>query len=145
MDNEIPVPLKNEPGGDLYQRPHHALSFAPRKESGLVLTDLILGPKVLQPPPKTQQKYLVKSPDHGLDAPAAWQVPSALSPTFGETAALPAGGGRGGAGRQAALLCICNGGTTSATPPGPNRHRAGLRHGRSASPQQYQVNEPDQG
>lgn len=66
----------------------------------------------------------MKSPNHGLDVPAPWQVPSALSPTFGETAALPARGGRGAAGRQAALLCICNGGTTSATPPSRNRRRA---------------------
>ena len=65
----------------------------------------------------------MKSPDRGLDSPAPWQVQSALRPTFGETAALPARGGRGAAGRQAALLCICNGGTTSAIAPSRIRHR----------------------
>lgn len=78
-------------GGDLYQQPHQAPSFAPQNESGPVFTSLILGHKFFLNSPK-----LSRSPNHRLDAAA----PSASSsfPTYRHTAALPGRGGWGAGG-----------------------------------------------
>lgn len=72
MDNKIPTPLKNEPGADLYQKPHQVPSFAPQNESGSVLTSLVLGHKFLQ-------NSLKLSRSQTTDSMELHQVPAALS------------------------------------------------------------------